>query len=243
MQGVSSKFGLSTIIYAEKLYKTDFTQQDKKLVLSLHYNGGDSYLFVNGVQQSKFKTKDSKIKTAPLSLGGISDLSTTNAQKTGLFGCVHDFAVDYVPVTVGTIHDNHGYLMKKMVLYKMFSLMKKILILVLASTINAIPCVSLKSQECKVREVIVENKCITYPYNVKVSRCNGSCNNITNPYSKVCVTDITKNVTLKVFDLMILTNKTKQIIIHKSCKCVCRLDSIVCNSNKNGTKVNAGVSV
>ena len=106
----------------------------------------------------------------------------------------------------------------------------------LASTINAIPCVSLKSQECKVREVIAENKYMTYPYNVKVSRCNGNCNNITNPYSKVCVTDITKNVTLKVFDLMILTNKTKQIIIHKSCKCVCRLDSIVCNNKQKWNK-------
>ena len=39
-----------TTIYAEKMYKTDFTEQDKKFVLSLHYNGDNSHLFVNGVQ-------------------------------------------------------------------------------------------------------------------------------------------------------------------------------------------------
>ena len=49
------------------MYKTDFTEQDKKFVLSLQYNGDDNYLFVNGVQQLKFKTKESEIKRAHLS--------------------------------------------------------------------------------------------------------------------------------------------------------------------------------
>ena len=103
-----------TTIYAEKLYKTDFTQQDKKFVLSLHYNGDDSYLFVNGVQQLKFKTKYSEIKRIPLTLGNISaDFSTTNITKTGLYGNVYDFAVDYVPISgVKTVYDIHRYLMK-----------------------------------------------------------------------------------------------------------------------------------
>ena len=35
---------------------------------------------------------------------------------------------------------------------------------------------------------------------------------------------------------MTLTNKTKHIIIHKSCKCVCRLDPIVCNSKQKWNK-------
>ena len=55
-----------TTIYAEKMYKTDFTEQDKKFALSLHYNGDNSYLFVNGVQQLKFKAKDSEIKRVHL---------------------------------------------------------------------------------------------------------------------------------------------------------------------------------
>ena len=97
------------------MYKTDFTQQDKKFVLSLLYNGDDSYLFVNGVQQLRFKTKNSEIKRVPLSLGNISaDFSNTNQTKTGLYGYVYDFAEDYVPFSsVGTIYDIHRYLMAK----------------------------------------------------------------------------------------------------------------------------------
>ena len=49
IHGVSSKSGSSSTIYAEKLYKTSFIEQNKKIVLSLHYNGDNSYLFVNGV--------------------------------------------------------------------------------------------------------------------------------------------------------------------------------------------------
>ena len=40
-------------IYAEKMYKTDFREQEKKLDLSLQYDSDNSYLFVNGVQQLK----------------------------------------------------------------------------------------------------------------------------------------------------------------------------------------------
>ena len=110
IQGVNG-----TTIYAEKLYKTDFTEQDKKFVLSLHYSRDDSYLFVNGVQQLKFKTKKSEIKRVPLCLGNISaDFSATNATKTGLYGNFYDFAVDYVLISgVKTISDIHRYLMKK----------------------------------------------------------------------------------------------------------------------------------
>ena len=62
----------------------------------------------------------------------------------------------------------------------MFSLIKKVLILFLASTANSLKCISLKSQECKVREV-VNNKYMSFPYKTKVNRCIGSCNNISNP--------------------------------------------------------------
>ena len=91
----------------KKMYKTDFTKQHKKFVLSLQYNGDDSYLFVDGVQQLKFKNKESEIKRAHLSLGNLStDFSTTNMTKTGLYGNVYDFPVEYVPInSVKTIYD------------------------------------------------------------------------------------------------------------------------------------------
>ena len=46
-----------TTLYADKIYSQNFTQPNKKFVLSLHYNGDDSYLFVNGKQELKFKCK------------------------------------------------------------------------------------------------------------------------------------------------------------------------------------------
>ena len=74
-----------TSIYAEKIYKTNFTAVEKKFVLSLHYNGDNSYLFVNGTQELKFKAKDEQIFKEKLCVGNISsDWLTTNSEKTGL---------------------------------------------------------------------------------------------------------------------------------------------------------------
>ena len=50
-----------TTIYVEKNYYRNFTDPGKKIVLSLHYNGDDSYLFVNGRQESKFKCKTDQL--------------------------------------------------------------------------------------------------------------------------------------------------------------------------------------
>ena len=84
----------------------------KKVCLSLHYNGDNSYLFVNGRQIVKFKAKDSEYVPYPLCLAGVSkDISSSNA--TGLYGYVYDFSVDYKAITNNKIHDIHAYLMKK----------------------------------------------------------------------------------------------------------------------------------
>ena len=104
------------------------------------------------------------------------------------------------------------------------------------SAVYSLKCISLKNQECKVRKEIMKNDCITYPYSIRVNRCNGNCNNINNPYSRVCLPNIVKNDTLKVFDLISQQNKTKQIIFHKSCKCSCRLNPIVCNNKQKWNK-------
>ena len=57
---------------AEKMYSYNFTVTGKKLCLSLHYNGANSYLFVNGTEIIKLKAKDSEIIATPLCLGNIS---------------------------------------------------------------------------------------------------------------------------------------------------------------------------
>ena len=50
-----------TKLYAEKKFYRNFTDPGKKNVLSLHYNGVESYLFVNGRQQLKFKCKTDQL--------------------------------------------------------------------------------------------------------------------------------------------------------------------------------------
>ena len=67
------------------MYSINFTVSKKKLCLSLHYNGANSYLFVNGREIYKFKAKYSEILASPLCLGKISkDWSTDNMKKRGL---------------------------------------------------------------------------------------------------------------------------------------------------------------
>ena len=82
--------------------------------MSSHYNGVNSYLFVNGTEMYIFKAKDSAIVARPLYLGNISkDWLTDNMKKTGLSGYVCDFSADYNTVTVDDIKDIHKYLMKQ----------------------------------------------------------------------------------------------------------------------------------
>ena len=97
---------------AEKMYSITFTLTKKKFCLSLHYNGANSYLFVNGTEIHKFKAKDSKIVASPLCLGNISkDWSVDNMKRTGFTGYVYDFSVSYNDIEVNNIKDIHKYLM------------------------------------------------------------------------------------------------------------------------------------
>ena len=118
----------------------------------------------------------------------------------------------------------------------MFGLTKKVLLIVLISSVNSLKYNSLKNQEFKVREVIVNNEYMLYPFSMKVNKCNGHCNNISNPYSRACVPNVIKNITAKVFDLMSCKNKTKQIKWHESCQYMCRLGKIVCNNKQKWNK-------
>ena len=106
--------GLESTLTVEKMYSINFTVTKEKFCLSLHYNGANSYLFVNGTETYKFKAKDSTIVASPLCLGNISkDWSTDNMKKTGFTGYVYDFSADYNTVIVDDIKDIHKYLMKK----------------------------------------------------------------------------------------------------------------------------------
>ena len=96
------------------MYSTNFTVTKKKFCLILHYNGANSYLFVNGTEICKFKAKDSETVASPLCLGNISkDWSTYNMKKTGFNRYVYDFRVDYDATDIDDINDINKYLMKK----------------------------------------------------------------------------------------------------------------------------------
>ena len=68
-----------------------------------------------------------------------------------------------------------------------------------------------------------------FPFSIKINKCSGNCNNITDPYARICVPDVVENLNVKVFNLMSRTNETRHIRWHESCKCICRLDPIICN--------------
>ena len=104
--------GLEHILSAEKMYSTNFTKENTKFCLSLHDNGTDSYLFVNGKNIQKFTAKDSEITPYELCLGSISkDWLIGNIRKTSLKGYIYDFSVDYDAVLVSDILDIQKYLM------------------------------------------------------------------------------------------------------------------------------------
>ena len=80
--------------------------------------------------------------------------------------------------------------------------------------VTSLKCVSMNNQDCKIRPkitIINYNEPLFYLCSIEVNKCSGSCNNINDPYSKLCVPDVVKNINVKVFNLMSRTNETKHI--------------------------------
>ena len=125
---------------------------------------------------------------------------------------------------------------------RIFSFVKKFFVLgltVLSKFTNALECVSIKNQASIVRPEIINinsNNPIFYPFSVKINKCSGNCNNINDPYARICVPDTVKNLNVKVFNLMSRTNETRSIKWHETCKCICRLNEIICNNKQRWNK-------
>ena len=104
-----------TTLYARKKFHNNFTELGVKFVLSLHYNGDNSYLFANGSQELKFKAKTNQILKEKLCLGNLNKgWTTNNSTKTGVYENIYDFVVDYEEINdVKQIYDMHRYLMTK----------------------------------------------------------------------------------------------------------------------------------
>ena len=72
----------------------------------------------------------------------------------------------------------------------------------------------MSNQGYKVRPEIVNvnsNEPVFLPFSIKTSKCSGSCNNINDPFAKLCVPDVAKNINIKVFNLMSRINETRHI--------------------------------
>ena len=70
----------------------------------------------------------------------------------------------------------------------------------------------MNNEECKVRPQFVNvnsEEPVFFPFSIKISKCSGSCNNINNLYSKLCVPDVVKTISVRVFNLMSRTNETR----------------------------------
>ena len=128
----------------------------------------------------------------------------------------------------------------------MFRFIKKIFIVAInailptfvgCGALNAIPlkCVSMKNQECKVRPAMVNtnsNEFLFYPSSALV-KCSGSCNDINNPYAKLCIPDVVKDINIKVFNLVSRNDETCYASWHKTCAFKRILDASVCYDNKH----------
>ena len=103
--------------------------------------------------------------------------------------------------------------------------------------VNTLECLSVINGESMPRPKILDvnedaGEALFYPYNVLVNKCSGSCNTLDDPMAKLCVLNIIKRVNITVYNFLMKLNETRNVLWHESCKCVCRLNSSVCNSKQ-----------
>ena len=102
---------------------------------------------------------------------------------------------------------------------------------------KTLECVSVVNQKCMPRPKLLDvnevvGEALFYLYNKLVKKCSGSCNTLDDPMAKMCVPNIIKRINMKVYNFLMMLNETRNVLWHKSCKCVCRLNSSVCNSKQ-----------
>ena len=100
---------------------------------------------------------------------------------------------------------------------------------------SALKCVSMNNQYCKVRPAIINsysNKPLFHPYSILVNKFSGTCNDINNPYAKLCVPDVVKYMNIKVFNLISRISETRHVSWHEPCTCKYKLHASVCNNKQ-----------
>ena len=108
----------------------------------------------------------------------------------------------------------------------MFGFVKKVFFIRLTlssnfASLNSLSCISMNNQGCKTRPQVVNvngDEPVFFPFIIETSKCSASCNNINYPYVTICVPDVLKNLNVKVFNLMSITNEVGHAERHKTCK-------------------------
>ena len=126
----------------------------------------------------------------------------------------------------------------------MFGFVRKVFLvgLILLSSFtsrNSLSCISISNQKCKTRPQVVNvngDKPLFFPFSIKTSKCSSSCNNINYPYAKICVSDVVKNLNVKLFNLMSRTKEARHMQWHEKCKSECKLGANVCNNKQRWNK-------
>ena len=103
--------------------------------------------------------------------------------------------------------------------------------------VNALERVSVVNRKCTPRPKILDvnegvGEALFYPYNVLVNKCSGSRNTLDNPMTKLFVPNVIKRVNMQVYNFLMRLNETRNVLWHESCKCVCKLNSSVCNNKQ-----------
>ena len=102
---------------------------------------------------------------------------------------------------------------------------------------KTLECVSVVNQKCMPRPKILDvnegvGEALFYPYNVLVNKYSASYDTLDNPMAKLCVPNIIKRINMEVYNFLMRLNETRNVLPHESCKCICRLNSSVCNSKQ-----------
>ena len=104
------------------------------------------------------------------------------------------------------------------------------------TSVNLLSYISMNNKECKVKSQVFNvngDDPMFFPFNIKITKCSGSCNNVSNPCAKLCVPDVVKILNVKVLNLVSGTNETRRIEWHETCKCKSRFNSSVCNNKQS----------
>ena len=79
-------------------------------------------------------------------------------------------------------------------------------------------------------------KVLVKPYFIRimclVNKCSGSCDTINNRMAKLCIPGIIKRINMQVYNFLMRLHETRSVLLHESCKCVCKLNSSVYNNKQ-----------